>query len=408
MSRHVRWARVTPVTASVIGALLVSGSASGVTVPEVGVPSVPPLVPTVETPPAPTAPAPAPTLAAPEVQQLVEPEELQDSPEEPSATPSAESNAGAGNAGLAGSAQAAATQSGAPPAPGAAAGSPYHVGGSGVAATAASAMPHDLSPAQRRRFIARRRAAYERQLRSDVKDLLGCVYAASDFEAAVLVLRAGVSGKPLSRARVAKRLRTSRTRVRRAESRGLRRLKSANRTDGCGAGGGRQGGGAVTGSVGDTIAAIARTHIGATLRVAAPPAKPQRKAGRADGGSKEADGGGVAGVTRTGAAPTGKGSDGAPFLLLLLGIALLASVLAGIARGLPAVARAIPARRPKPVQVRCDFCSSTKVAVNPVKAVYRCAGCGFSGVLPAQVTAGLDNMQEAPNDRRALNPTARH
>ena len=401
MTRYLRWSRVAPAAASIFGALMLSGPASGVEVPEVGVPDIPPLVPPVETPQVPEVQAPVPPpVAVPEVQQLVEPSDLQGGSGGSAGQPST------------GSAPGAATRSsGVTSLPPGVSGSPSHGTASGSPALAASAAALRLSPAQRRQVAARRRAAYERRLRSDVKDLLGCVYAVSDFEAAVLVLRAGVSGKPLSRARVAKRLRTSRTRVRRAERRGLRRMRSANRRDGCAAGGGSQVLGSPAGRTGDFIAAAIRLPDAAPLRSAAPFGKPEREPARdaRDPSTKDTDAGAVAGVTRSSAPPTGDDeSAGVPFLLLLLAAALLASLLAVALRAMPAIARAIPAPRPKPVQVQCDFCRSTKVAVNPAKAVYRCANCGFSGVLPTQMTVELGNMQEAPNDRGAPNPTARH
>ena len=89
------------------------------------------------------------------------------------------------------------------------------------------------SSAQRAK-VAGRRARADR-LRRAVGRLRGCFYAISRSERQVLILRAGLGGSPaLSGREVARRLGVSTVRVRSLERRGLRRLRSAGRTDGCG------------------------------------------------------------------------------------------------------------------------------------------------------------------------------
>ena len=91
--------------------------------------------------------------------------------------------------------------------------------------------------ADRRQSAARRRAAdspRERRFRRSVKDLWACSYAVGGFERDVLVRRAGLEGfSAASAAAVAGRLGVSVRRVRTAQTSGLRRLRGANRTDGC-------------------------------------------------------------------------------------------------------------------------------------------------------------------------------
>jgi hypothetical protein len=98
--------------------------------------------------------------------------------------------------------------------------------GSGPGARAASA--HGKVRTDSRQSSARR-------LRKRVERLQGCFYAISGFERHVLRLRAGLGGQgALSRAEVAQRLRVSTTRVRRSERHAFRRLRAADRADGCG------------------------------------------------------------------------------------------------------------------------------------------------------------------------------
>ena len=175
-------------------------------------------------------------------------------------------------------------------------------------------------------------------------------------------------------------------------------MKSANRRTGCG-GGGVLGYVDTERSVGGVLKAVAGAAPAVAFAAAPKPTTPPKPTAKRDRpGGADVDAGAVAGVTRTSAPPAGDESDGVPFLLLLLVIAGLATVLAAVLRLAPVVVAAIPAARAKAPEVQCDFCRSTKVAVNPVQAVYRCATCGFNGVLPAQVAAELGNMHTPPHD----------
>jgi hypothetical protein len=71
-------------------------------------------------------------------------------------------------------------------------------------------------------------------LRRTVKELWACSYAVSGFERQVLVRRVGLDGyNPGSSAVVARQLQVSVKRIRRAQRSGVRRLRTANRSDGC-------------------------------------------------------------------------------------------------------------------------------------------------------------------------------
>ena len=88
-----------------------------------------------------------------------------------------------------------------------------------------------------RRTAARHRrtaSPRERRFRRAVKSLWACSYAVGSFERSVLVRRAGLDGfAPAAAAAVAGGLRVSVERVRAAQRSGLRRLRRANRADGC-------------------------------------------------------------------------------------------------------------------------------------------------------------------------------
>lgn len=111
-------------------------------------------------------------------------------------------------------------------------------------APAATSSTSSASPARgaaarasRRRAADRRRVAAdprERRFQRSVKSLWACSYAVGGFERRVLVRRAGLGGfAPASAADVASRLNVSVQRVRTAQRSGLRRLRGANRADGC-------------------------------------------------------------------------------------------------------------------------------------------------------------------------------
>jgi hypothetical protein len=80
----------------------------------------------------------------------------------------------------------------------------------------------------------RQRSRAVRRFRRAVRKLQGCFYAISGLERRVLSLRAGLGANPLSPRAVAKRLRLSTTRVLRVERKGLRGLRAADKSDGCG------------------------------------------------------------------------------------------------------------------------------------------------------------------------------
>jgi hypothetical protein len=89
--------------------------------------------------------------------------------------------------------------------------------------------------AARRRARARARAARrERSFRRKVRRHASCFYALSDFDRRVLAMRAGLRGaRGHSRAYVARVLEVPSSSIRRAEHRGLGKLRKANRSDGC-------------------------------------------------------------------------------------------------------------------------------------------------------------------------------
>jgi sigma-70-like protein len=108
--------------------------------------------------------------------------------------------------------------------------------GQSPASEARSGTPGTPTSRARRRRGARRgrqRSEAAPRFQRAVKKLQGCLYATSGLERRVLSLRAGLRGDPLSRRVVAERLGLSVGRVRRLERRGLRRLRAADRSDGC-------------------------------------------------------------------------------------------------------------------------------------------------------------------------------
>jgi len=103
----------------------------------------------------------------------------------------------------------------------------------GVRAGAAPEAGHQSS--SRRRATARKAPTRrERRFRRAVRQLWACSYAVSGFERKVLVRRAGIDGYSAAPSTtVAHDLGVSVARVRKAQSSGVRRLRSANRSDGC-------------------------------------------------------------------------------------------------------------------------------------------------------------------------------
>src|SRR5205807_2099650 len=82
-----------------------------------------------------------------------------------------------------------------------------------------------------------------RRLRTEVKQLSGCLGTLPSLQRRLLGLRAGLGGRALSRGAAARRLGISTGRARALERGGLRSLRSSARSGGCG-------GGASTGSFG--------------------------------------------------------------------------------------------------------------------------------------------------------------
>jgi Sigma-70, region 4 len=270
---------------------------------------------------------------------------------------------GGGTPGGSGSPQAAAPRAGSSgPAAAAAPGAPPHAaetaGDHGASGTARS---DDGAPrsengggAADRRAVARRRATYERRLRRAVAQLRGCFYAIPTGARRVLALRAGLAGgPPRSRAYVADRLDVSGTRVARIERRALRRLRSADRADGC----------SVRGS------AVALVTSGSGLRSLLPAVVLGRQPALVDtdsldgrggvlgarassggDGGPDADGTGPRSLGLAGDLDSGAGPDhGLILILLLISAGLLAAILS-LQRGRTGGAPSAPGERSIGVQ----------------------------------------------------------
>ena len=107
-------------------------------------------------------------------------------------------------------------------------------------------------------------------LRREIRRLRGCLSVLSRFERRVLTLRAGVGGRrPLSSARVARRLRAPRQRVIDAEHLGLARLRAAGSIGACDGGGtatgASAGGGPLVASTASGPGALVASVVGPTL-----------------------------------------------------------------------------------------------------------------------------------------------
>jgi hypothetical protein len=175
-----------------------------------------------------------------------------------------------------------------------------------------------LSPAARRSRQLRR----ERRLGRAVEHLRGCFYALSRLQRRVLVLRGGLGDRPpMSRRAVAKRLDTTRLRVRRAEHRGLRRLRAAARSDRCTAHGGRsRTGPAVASAARPLLAALVREPGGASVFGATKADKPGQAVRSVRVSSRSGDHGRGQRSERSGLTPDpgGSSSSNAPLIVLLL------------------------------------------------------------------------------------------
>jgi hypothetical protein len=234
-----------------------------------------------------------------------------------------------------------------------------------------------------------------------VEKLSGCLYAVPAFEGSVLVLRAGLGARtPISRDRLARRLGIPSGRVQRAERRGLRSLRRANRRNGCAAGG--------AGNL-----SVARVVTPLTSRESVPAqAGPHGSRAASRDEKDEENGGGAAGrgdgTVAAGAqgrpseerppealgriATSREELDGTYYSILgLIGLMALAAILAAAA--LPAVRRL---SRRGPV-VACAYCDSTRVAVNPGQGAYHCSDCGFRGDLPATYESEAGKMEGESN-----------
>jgi hypothetical protein len=184
-------------------------------VPRLQPPSVqlpaPPSVPQVQVPQVQVPQVQVPQVQVPQVQV----------PRAPEALPAPALPGAQGGAGTTG--RAAPAVPGAAPGTGAGGSTPgYSRGSNGANGTAAAGQ----DPAARRRD--------NRRLQRAVRNLQGCLANVTGLDRRVLVLRAGVGGRPAaSRESVARRLGVSQRRVVRAERSGLRSLRGAARSGGC-------------------------------------------------------------------------------------------------------------------------------------------------------------------------------
>lgn len=265
-----------------------------------------------------------------------------------------------------------------------------------------------------RRGHAKPHPAAERRLREAVEELSGCLYAVSDFERRVLVLRTGLKGgEPLSRGRLARRLDRPREVVRTAERRGLRGLRRASRQGGCGGN---------SGGVASLAVGLTTVAIGHAMHASAGPSG--SAAVQADSG-----GGAVDTVKRDAEGPAGDargdigqkrssagGADAAlgllspfssaagsqhytPWILGLVTLMTIGLLLLTATRRVPPPGMRAPVLHLRGYKVRgrrtapaCATCQSRRVAVNPSQGVYRCVACGAHGELSEDRSAGVDMM----------------
>lgn len=214
--RHGR-AAVAAFTLGVVLTATTSGASSALTVPQL--PVQPPTVPKLPAlPKLPSTPVPSvPDVTAPSAPSTPQ---LQ-------STPSLRSGGG-GGAPSTGAAPAPGSAPAAGAAPVTAGGGAVQTGGPGSGSGARSA----ATPRERRaRTVKARR---ERRFQRAARKLEPCLFALAGFDRRVIVLRGGYGGRrPLSSARVARRLHASTRRVRVAERRALRTLRATHRTHGC-------------------------------------------------------------------------------------------------------------------------------------------------------------------------------
>ncbi len=186
-------------------------------VPSVQVPSAPavqvPSAPAAQVPSTPTAPsAPevrAPSAPTPSVRVPAAPAPAGTSTP-PTGQPSRTTSSGLGDRGAAASA------------------------GVGVSTRATSARGRAAAKRRQTRLDAPPRTRPELRFRKTVRRLWACSYAVTGTEQRVLALRAGLDGRPArSQAATARILDLTAARVRSAQQLGVRRLREANRADGC-------------------------------------------------------------------------------------------------------------------------------------------------------------------------------
>ena len=398
----LRWA--APSVTAIAGTLVIAATAGGVAgVPEpVAVPTVPAFEPPpVSVPEVPSTPVPAPaTVPAPSLPQLEPPTELdpptqvQPVSETQAAAPieAAESRS-ASPSDNGGVAQAANVSASPGPSP-TEAPAPNDSASPGASPTEAASATVSVSPAPDGAGL-RYRLGRSPKLQATVEELSGCLYAVSAFERRVLVLRTGLGGKQwLSRGQVARRLDATRAGVWRAERRGVRGLRQAARTDGCGESSSLDGPASAAGLAIPVLATVDRAIAGQALRAL-----------NDLDGRQLADEGGVAGFQASGVGRTASASaedrDGSTWLLIFLSLVLGALALLGSLStrggGHPSVAAFLPhkPRRRRAARLSCAFCRSNRVATNPSHGLYRCVDCGFSGRLNGTPQAEAAKMRDA-------------
>ncbi len=398
--------RIAPGIAAIVGTLIIAGPAGGVAgVPEppavpvvapppVSLPEVPPAVPPpVSLPAVPQAPAPAPSIP-----QLESPTQLESVPEPQSAPLSEVAQPGSATASRSPSTPPSVPDTGGP--------SPAPNGSASPGSSSADPASLGASAEPGRAGLGDRLDA-DRKLRATVDALSGCLYAVPVFERGVLRLRTGFGGKKgLSRGQVARRLNASRDGVRRAERRGVRGLRQAARTDGCGKSATSGGPGLPEGLVISLLATGGGAIAGEPLAASNDLDGRQRADGKADGDAVAGgQGSGRGALGEDGPSPSIPSSpvedrDNGPWLLIVLALALSALALLGSLgtrrRERPSVASVV-ARRPqrrRPTKLSCAFCRSKRIATNPAHGVYRCVDCGFSGALSPTPHAEAGKMHD--------------
>jgi hypothetical protein len=137
--------------------------------------------------------------------------------------------------------------------------------------------------------------ASERRLRDSAQELRGCLGTISHFERRVLIIRAGIGGRPQSRAATARQLRTSSRRIARAERSAVRRLRIALKSGRC----------ATSGTVGGSISSAG------LLAAVATPSQIPPGSGSGSGSGKQIDRVAVKDVS---ASSDPKTKDGEPIL----------------------------------------------------------------------------------------------